>query len=377
MSRIRGVVFSGVGEPIVVRDDVMLAPPGPREVEVTVAAAGVCHSDLHVTTGEWEVPIPTVLGHEGSGVVSAVGKDVTSLEVGDHVVLSWVANCGSCRQCTAGRPVQCSTYAEVISPNGVLFDGTSRLSVGGLPAYHYLGVSSFAEKVVVPDSGAVKVRKDAPLQDIALLGCGVATGMGAVTNTAQVPTGATVAIIGCGGVGLSCVQAAKRAGAARIVAVDIVQSKLDLAVRLGATDTVNTAGGSDPAADVRDVVPDGFDYVFDAIGRVTTTETAISLLGLGGAAVIVGMPPTGSSARFDPLALAAADQRILGCNYGSIVPHRDIPLLVDEVMSGGIELGPLISGRRPLSDAAAALDDLSSGGALRQLLIPELASATS
>ncbi|MGW0039028.1 zinc-binding dehydrogenase [Gordonia sp. NPDC003376] len=368
MSTVRGAVLEATRR-VRVRD-IQLDGPGRDEVEVKVAAAGVCHSDLHVVTGEWEVATPTVLGHEGSGVVTAVGEGVTSLAVGDHVVLSWVANCTRCRHCRAGRPVQCSTYAEIISPRGVLFDGTSRLGVDGDTAYHYLGVSSFAERVVVPATGAVRVRKDAPLQDIALLGCGVATGVGAVRNTARVAPGATVAVIGCGGVGLSCIQGARNAGAATIVAVDVVASKLDLARTLGATDVVDTSGVADPGATLREAMPDGFDFVFDAIGRVSTTETAIASLALGGAAVIVGMPPTGSVARFDPLALAAADQRILGCNYGSIVPSRDIPDLVDDVMDGRIDLASMISARRPLSEAADALADLESGGALRQLLIP-------
>ncbi|MFN3003052.1 zinc-binding dehydrogenase [Mycolicibacterium wolinskyi] len=367
-TQIRAAVFDGDGTITV--ETVDLAAPGPGEVRVKVAAAGVCHSDLHVTTRAWDVPAPVVLGHEGSGVVTAVGAGVDDLEPGDHVVLSWVPGCGECRACKAGRPAQCSLVASVVAAGGTLYDGTTRLSNERGPIHHYLGVSSYAEQVVVPRSGAIKVRKDAPLEDIAIVGCAIATGVGAVRNTAGVQPGSTVAVIGCGGVGLACVQGARLAGAERIVAVDVVAEKLDLARKLGATDVVDASATDDVVAALRDIVADGFDYVFDAIGKIVTTEQAIAALGLGGAAVIVGLPPAGERATFDPLALAEGDQRILGSNYGSAVPERDIPALVDEVMAGNLDLASMISGRRPLDEAAAALDDLAAGHALRQLLIP-------
>jgi S-(hydroxymethyl)glutathione dehydrogenase/alcohol dehydrogenase len=348
--------------------DVELAAPKAGEVEVAVVAAGVCHSDLHVVSHEWDVPMPVVLGHEGSGVVTAVGPGVTVPAVGEHVVLSWVPSCGVCRYCLAGKPAQCSLVAEVVAPLGVLHDGTSRLSRGGKVVHHYLGVSSFAERVVVPASGAIPVRKDAPLDVVALVGCAVATGVGSVLNTAGVKEGSTVAVIGCGGVGLSCIQGARLAGASRIIALDLIPAKLELALKLGATEVIDGSAG-DPVAALKALVPEGLDYVFDAIGLISTTEQAIASLGLGGAAVIVGLPPTGRTARFDPLALAEADQRILGSNYGSTVPSRDIPWLVDLYMDGKLDLESLISARRPLAEAADALDDLASGQALRQLLI--------
>lgn len=364
---VRAAVFYGPERPVVVVD-VDLAPPGPGEVAVAVAAAGVCGSDLHVVKGEWDVPIPVVLGHEGAGVITALGAGVTDLRVGDHVILSWVAACGLCRQCVAGRPWQCVLVATVVGPGGVLYDGTSRWSREGATLYHYLGVSSFAERVVVPASGAVRIRADAPLDVVAIIGCAVATGVGAVTNTAKVETGATVAVIGCGGVGLSCIQGARLAGASRIIAVDVNPAKLVIAATLGATDTID-ASGADPVAALRATVPEGLDYVFDAIGQIATTEQAIAALGIGGAAVIVGLPPTGRAARFDPLALAEANQRILGSNYGSVDPRRDIPRLVDLYMDGQLQLDALISGRRPLADAAQALDDLAAGRTLRTLLV--------
>ena len=363
---VRAAVWAGPGEDIEVAD-VELEAPRAGEVEVRIAAAGVCGSDLHVVRGEWEVPVPVVLGHEGAGVVSAVGPGVAELEEGDHVVLSWVPQCGRCRQCESGRPWQCELVATVVAPGGVLHDGTSRWRRDGEVVHHYLGVSSFAERVVVPASGAVRIRRDAPLDVVAVVGCAVATGVGAVRNTAAVPAGATVAVIGCGGVGLSCVQGARLAGAARIVACDVNPDKLEVALRLGATERVDAREG-DPVGALRALVPEGLDYVFDAIGRIETTEQAIAALGLGGAAVIVGLPPTGMTARFDPLALAEANQRILGSNYGSVDPRRDIPALVDLYMAGELDLDAMISGRRPLEEATEALDDLAAGRTLRTLL---------
>lgn len=364
----RAVVFTDSTRPVEVLD-VDLAPPGRDEVLVDIAAAGVCHSDLHVRQGDWSLPAPLVMGHEGSGIIREIGSGVTDLAVDDHVVLSWIAPCGQCRQCLAGRPARCEVAADVVAPGGVLNDGTSRLSLAGRRLHHYLGVSSFAEQAVVPAAGAIKVRPDAPLDVISLVGCAIATGVGAVRNTADVPPGATVAVIGCGGVGLSVVQGARLAGAQRIVAIDVNPDKLGLAKTLGATDTVNAATGPVVEAVIA-LIPGGVDFCFDAIGKISTTEQAIALLGLGGCAVIVGIPPTGARAGFEPQALVDRDQRILGSNYGGIRPAVDIPMLVDAYMAGQILIEPMISARRPLEQADSALEDLAAGTALRQLLIP-------
>lgn len=363
----KAVTFDGTNVAVT---EVDLAEPKAGEVRIRVSAAGVCHSDLHVIRGEWGVPLPLVMGHEGSGVVDALGDGVTTLAVGDHVVLSWVPNCGVCRYCLLGRPAQCELVANVVATQGVLYDGTSRLSKNGEVIHHYLGVSSFAEMVVVPESGAIKVRNDAPLDVIALIGCAVATGVGAVRNTAKFVAGSTAAVIGCGGVGLSVIQGARLEKASVILAVDVAQDKLDLARKLGATHTLCVTPGMDVPAEMKALVPNGLDYVFDAIGKIVTTEQSIAALGLGGSAVVVGLPPTGQTAQFDPLVLAEADQRILGCNYGSTVPQRDIPRLVDELMNGDLDLESMISARRPLDEAESALADLNAGAALRQLLLP-------
>jgi S-(hydroxymethyl)glutathione dehydrogenase/alcohol dehydrogenase len=372
-ARVKAAVLGGPGQKVQIVE-VQLADPKAGEVEVAITAAGVCGSDVHVVVGDWAVPMPVVLGHEGAGVVTRVGPEVDDLAAGDHVVLSWVPQCGECRQCRAGRPWQCELVATVVAPGGVLHDGTSRWTQSdGGELHHYLGVSSFAERVVVPRSGAIKIRRDAPLDIVAVVGCAVATGVGAVENTAGVEPGATVAVIGCGGVGLSVIQGARLAQAARIVAVDVKPDKLEVATRLGATETVDASAG-DPVAALHELVPEGLDYVFDAIGRIETIEQAIAALGQGGAAVIVGLPPTGKTARFDPLALAEANQRILGSNYGSVDPQRDIPRLIDLYMDGELDLDALVSGRRPLDEAAEALEDLRSGRTLRTLLTPTHAS---
>lgn len=371
----RAVVLRDSATPITV-EDVQLQAPGPNEVEVTIAAAGVCHSDLHVRKGDWDLPLPLVLGHEGSGTISAVGEGVTDLAVGDHVVLSWVAPCGQCRNCLLGREVRCEVAAGIVALGGTLNDGTSRLSIGDETVHHYLGTSAFAERAVVPASGAIKVRDDAPLEAISIIGCAIATGVGAVINSAQVPAGATVAVIGCGGVGLSIVQGARLAGAAQIIAVDVRDDKLALAQRMGATDTILVGDGIDVVDEIRRLSGEGVDYAFDAIGKGAVTDQCIRSLAIGGSAVVVGIPPAGSQVSFEPQTLVDLDQRIIGSNYGGIKPSRDIPWLVDQYMEGNLFVDEMISAHRPLEEAEASLDLLASGDALRQLLIPSLGATS-
>jgi len=367
---VRAVLFRDSDHPVEVTD-VELDPPGEGEVRVRIAAAGVCHSDLHVRKGDWAVAAPLVMGHEGSGTVVEVGPGVTTPTEGDRVVLSWVPSCGRCRMCLAGYPARCELAANVLLPQGVLYDGTTRFHKDGERIHHYLSVSSFAEEVVVPASGAIPIHADAPLDVLALVGCGVATGVGAVERTAAVPEGATVAVIGCGGVGLSVVQGARLARAGRVIAVDLDPARGELARTFGATDAV-ASRDADPVAAIHDLTGGGVDFAFDAIGKIETTEQAIAMLGLGGMAVVVGLPPTGATARFEPLALAEREQRIVGSNYGSTIPAEDFPALVDRYRAGDLMLDELVSGRRPLEDAEAALQDLAAGRTLRTLLIPDM-----
>jgi S-(hydroxymethyl)glutathione dehydrogenase / alcohol dehydrogenase len=366
----RAVVFRDPSRPVEVTD-VELDAPRPGEVRVRIAAAGVCHSDLHVRRGDWQVAAPLVMGHEGSGTVVATGAGVTSVHEGDRVILSWVPACGRCANCRAGHPARCELCADVLAPQGVLYDGTTRLHRGGERIHHYLSVSSFAEEAVVPESGAIPIHADAPLDVMALIGCGVATGVGAVRRTAAVPEGASVAVIGCGGVGLSVVQGARLARAGRVIAVDLDPARGALAQTLGATDAIAAADG-DVVEHVRDLTGGGVDFAFDAIGKVETTEQAVAMLAIGGAAVVVGLPPVGARAAFDPLTLAEREQRILGSNYGGTHPHEDFPELVSRYLAGDLYLDELVSGRRPLEDAEDALQELGAGRALRTLLVPSL-----
>jgi len=370
----RAVVWGKVGTPPAI-SEVDLGKVGPDEVRVKIAAAGVCHSDLHVVHGDWSgIAAPMVLGHEGSGVIVEVGTDVTDLVPGDHVVLSWVAPCGHCRACLAGRPTQCLTHANSVSAGGVLHDGTSRLSMNGAPLHHYSGVSSFAEEAIVPASGAIKVRKDAPLDVICIVGCAVATGVGAAINVAQVRPGSSVVVVGCGGVGLNVVQGARIAGAATIVAVDLHAEKTALACKMGATHEVDASKG-DALDAIFGILPEGADYTFDAIGGKLTGEQCIKALAVGGVATMVGIPKAGLTVEFEPQKLVDFDQRILGANYGGIVPSRDIPKLVDWYVEGKLMLDELISARCPIEDADHCLHELESGAALRQILIPDLSSS--
>jgi S-(hydroxymethyl)glutathione dehydrogenase / alcohol dehydrogenase len=366
----RAVVFRDPERPVEVAD-VELDAPQPGEVRVRIAAAGVCHSDLHVRRGDWRVATPLVMGHEGSGTVVATGAGVTSVREGDPVILSWVPACGRCGNCRAGHPARCELCADLLAPHGVLYDGTTRLHSHGERIHHYLSVSSFAEEVVVPESGAIPIDAAAPLEVMALIGCAVATGVGAVRRTAAVPEGASVAVIGCGGVGLSVVQGARLAGAGTVIAIDLDPARGVLAQTLGATDSVVATSG-DVVERVLELTGGGVDFAFDAIGKVETTEQAVRMLAIGGSAVVVGLPPTGARAAFDPLTLAEREQRIIGSNYGGTHPLEDFPDLVSLYLGGDLKLDELVSGRRPLEDAEDALQELAAGRALRTLLVPSL-----
>lgn len=365
----RAAIWTDKDHPLEVKE-VSLGAVQPHEVKVKIAAAGVCHSDVHIVHGDWSgIAAPLVMGHEGSGVVTEVGSDVTDLEVGDHVVLSWVAPCGKCKPCLENRPVQCLTHATMVSAGGVLHDGSSRLTMDGCKVHHYSGVSSYAEEAIVPASGAIKVRKDAPLEVICVVGCAVATGVGSVINVAKVREGSSVVVLGCGGVGLNVIQGARIAGAATIIAVDLRPEKTQLARTFGATHEIDASKVNTLEA-IKEILPDGAEYTFDAIGGKITAEQCFKALGVGGTAVMIGQPAMGVTAEVELMPLSDMDQRILGSNYGGIIPSRDIPQLVDWYMEGKLLLDELVSARRPLEEAQQSLEDLASGAALRQLLIP-------
>jgi S-(hydroxymethyl)glutathione dehydrogenase/alcohol dehydrogenase len=348
--------------------DVDLAPPKAGEVLVRIAACGVCASDLHVVDGDLPEPLPLVLGHEAAGIVAATGPGVERLAVGDHVVLALVPSCGACRACRSGRQNFCE-LAGRMAATGTLADGTSRLSLDGTRLHHFNSVSSFAEYAVVPESAAVRARGDVPLEAAALCGCAVITGFGAVVNTARVPAGATVAVWGCGGVGLNCVQAARLAGASVIAAVDVSSEKLDAAERLGASVLVD-AREQDPVEAVRGATHGGADYVFEAIGREEAIRQAWDAAASGGSVVVVGMMPKGSLLTIDPWWFVY-EKKLLGCFLGSARIGIDIPRLLDLYADGRLALDELVSDRIRLEELPEAFDRLRAGECLRQLVVFE------
>ena len=361
----RAAVLTGVNAAIRVAE-VDLASPRAGEVLVSVAASGLCRSDLNAITGKRTlVPFPAVIGHEASGVVVECGPGVRRLREGDAVVLSIVPSCGSCGACAARRPNYCSV-AEAAMVAGALLDGTRRLSSGGRELHHFLTVSSFAQYAVVPESGAVVLPKNMPLDQAAKLSCAVLTGFGAVHNTARVTAGSRVAVYGCGGVGLNIVQGARLASAGRIIAIDVSDDKLELARRLGATDAVD-ARADNPAAAVRDLVG-GADYAFEALGREETVQQAWASLDVRGQMVLVGLLPGGARITLDAGPFVS-EQSVKGCYFGSADLHRDIPVLVGHYLRGDLALDELITRRMTLDQLDEAFDDLRAGRGARSVLV--------
>ncbi len=286
----KAAVLHEINKPLEI-EEVQHGDPGPREVLVRTVAAGVCHSDLHFQNGSYPYPLPSVLGHESAGVVEAVGSMVDYVKPGDHVITCLSAFCGHCEHCLTGHMSLCQEPELQRRA-----DEPPRLTVGDSEVHQFLNLSSFAEYMLVHEHALTKVREDMPLDRAALIGCGVTTGVGAVIHTAAVEPGATVAVIGCGGVGLSCINGAAIAGASRIIAVDMVPSKLDLALKFGATDVVN-AGDGDPVEAVRELTDGGVHYSFEAIGLKATTEQSFKMLRRGGTATVIGMIPVDRAAR--------------------------------------------------------------------------------
>jgi S-(hydroxymethyl)glutathione dehydrogenase/alcohol dehydrogenase len=364
----QAAVLREPGRPVEVLE-VELAPPRAGEALVRIAACGVCASDLHVVDGDIPEPLPLVLGHEASGVVVETGAGVERLRPGDHVVLALVPSCGECRACRAGRPTFCELGGRMAA-TGTLADGTSRLSQNGAVLHHFNSVSSFAEYAVVPESVAVPIRKDVRLDVTALVGCAALTGWGAVRRTAAVESGASVAVWGCGGVGLTTIQAARVAGAAPIVAVDTRPEKLELAQRLGATATVQARPSADVARRVRHAAGGGVDYAFEAIGRPETIREAWDALRPGGTAVVVGLPPKGSTVEIDTWGFIN-EKTLRGTFLGSARIDEDVPALVDLYARGELLLDELVSDRIPLSALPEAFERLRAGEAVRQLVVFE------
>jgi S-(hydroxymethyl)glutathione dehydrogenase / alcohol dehydrogenase len=369
----RACVLREPRSPVVV-ETVRLDPPQRGEVLVRVAAAGVCHSDLHLADGElgagrW----PIVLGHEGAGVVEAIGEGVTGLALGDHVVFCFVASCGVCSACRTGRRTLCEPVG-LRSVAGMLFDGSSRLHAGdGTVLQHGLTVACFAEYAVIAAAGAIAVPKSIPLWQAALLGCGAVTGFGAVAHAARVRIGERVCVIGCGGVGLHVIAAARLAGAATIVAVDRRPEKLEHALRRGATHVVD-AGAPDAAAEVRRLSTGGVDHAFEVVGTAGTIRLAWDALRVGGEAIVVGLAPAGVEVAL-PAIEFLAEKSIRGSYYGSADPAETMAGLVELVRAGRLELADVVSHLISLDEVEDALGRLRRGEGDRSVIVvaPELA----
>jgi Zn-dependent alcohol dehydrogenase len=363
----RAVVVRGSGPAL---EEVSVDAPRPGEVRVRVAATGVCGSDLHVLHGTSPVAVlPLVLGHEGAGTVESVGDGVTDVVPGDHVVLALYGPCGRCRSCRSGRFPLCEGAARVAAITGLMEDGTTRVrSSSGEALRPFVGLGTMAGYAVVRESQLVKVDQSVPLELICLAGCGVTTGLGAVFNIAQVAPGDSVAVVGCGGVGLNVVQGARIAGATTIVALDTNPVKLELASRMGATHTADPTAAGIKAA-VEAVVPGGVDIAFEVVGVPALVAETFTATRPGGTTVMVGSPPNGTTVPIDSRALFS-ERRLLGCTGGSNVPARDIPRITALYREGSLDLSTLVTRTRPLTEFAEAVADAERGEVARTVLLP-------
>ena len=357
-------VFTGPGEPIGA-EELRLAEVRDDLVRVRLRASGVCHSDLHVAAGEWTADGPLVLGHEGAGVVEAVGSGVRDVRPGDHVILSWFAPCRRCEHCARGEAWLCTGTRAL---DHVLPDGTTSLRRrDGTPVRAFLGLGTFAEATVVPESAAVSISRDVPFPVAALIGCAVTTGVGAVINTARVRPSDSAVVLGCGGVGQAILLGLNLLGANPIIAVDLSDERLALGGELGSTHLLR---GDDPdlAGHIRGITGGGADHAFEAVGSPVTIELLPQLVGRGGQAVVVGMPAEGVLVAFDPFDLADQGKRILGCNYGSSVPSIDFPRLARLYASGRLPLDRLVGRTIALDGVDEALEDLRRAVGLRTVI---------
>jgi S-(hydroxymethyl)glutathione dehydrogenase/alcohol dehydrogenase len=347
-----------------VLEDLRIDDPGPGEVLVKTAASGICHSDLTVIEGGLPVPPPCVLGHEPAGLVESVGPGVADFAPGDHVIGCMTSWCGVCRFCTAGRPYLCPTqYAG--RPAGA----QPRLrDASGKPIAQLANLASFAERMLCPERSLVKIRDDMPLDRAALIGCGVTTGLGAALNTVHIPAGASVVIVGCGGVGLAALQGARIVGAGKIIAVDTRSWKFDLARELGATDCVDATAG-DPVAAVHARTGGGADFVFECIGLVPTVQQAIAMTGRGGTTVLVGVVPIQKLVPISAADVTLQEKKITGSYMGSNRFRFDMPRYVDFYLDGRLRLDEMITSRLPLDEVNGAFERMRNGEAARQVIV--------
>ena len=365
----KAAIATAVGAPLEIVD-IDVADPKAGEVRIEMGASGVCHSDLSVVNGVLPIALPAILGHEGAGTITQVGEGVSNLAVGDHVVVSWVPQCGECYMCTHDQGELCEV-GSLASMSGGLLDMTSRASRDGQPISVMAASGTFAEEAVIPAIGAVKIDASIPITAGALIGCGVLTGFGAAVNTASIRKGDNVAVIGCGGVGLNVIQGAKHAGAERIIAVDMVDGKLQTATKFGATDTVNPSTDGDAVAKVMELTGGrGADVAFEVIGLGPTIEQALQMTRRGGQAVIVGVPSFDTQLTLTPaMDLLVNEKQIRGCWYGSSNVHHDVPMLAGLYQDGKLMLDELMSAQISLDQVNDALQNMGSGEIARSVIV--------
>ena len=362
----RAALLETAGEPMVLHHDVTIARPTSQQVLVRVHYCGVCHSDLSIADGVFPSPTPVVLGHEAAGVVEEVGADVHGLVPGDHVLLTPVPPCGTCYWCVRGEPGCCVNVACISS--NTFPDGQTGLSRGDTTVYRGVGLGAFGEYVVVPATGAIKIPRDVPLDVVCVIGCAVQTGVGAVLNTARVEPGASVLVLGLGGIGLNIVQGARLAGAARIIAVDPVAERRAMATRFGATDLVDPAT-DDPMSRAMELTGVGVDYAFDAVGRASLIQAGLAACRNGGTTVCVGAAPLDDVITIAPAALfTISEKKLLGCTLGSCNSVREIPRLISLWQAGRLDLESLVTARRPLTEINAAFDDVRASRGIRTVI---------
>ena len=360
--RIRAAVLVEPGRELEV-DELELDAPKRDEVLVRLHATGICRSDLSLAAGKWPVPLPMVLGHEGAGVIEAVGPGVSEARLGEHVVLTFAPACGRCRFCLEGRVNLCLTAAAGYE-TGLLGDGTTRLSRNGTRVHHLAFVSSFATHAVVPAAGAIAIDRELDLALACLLGCGITTGVMAVTQRANVRPGDSVAVFACGGVGLAAVQGARLVNASPVVAVDPVPEARELALTLGATHALDPTD-NDPVAAIRDLVPGGVDFAFEALGSPAVAEQAFASVRDGGTTVLIGQPALGVKAGFPVYDVTQFEHSILGTNLGGATPALVVPRLARLALDGRLDLAAMVTHRCPLERINEAIETTAAGGAGR------------
>jgi NDMA-dependent alcohol dehydrogenase len=349
-------------------EEVEVTPPQAGEVLVRMYAGGVCHSDLHVMKGDQVMPMPIILGHEGSGVVEEIGAGVASVKPGDHVIPIWRVSCGTCEYCTGGRPALCDVGTQM-RVTGLMPDGSTRFHIHGKPVRHFAGVSTFAQFSTMPEAAVLKIPPDFPLDKAAVLGCGVITGVGAVINAARVKMGSSVAVFGCGGIGLNAIQGARIVGALRIIAVDVTDQKLEYARTMGATHTINAAQ-QDPTATIKEITGGrGVDYAFEAIGITETIEQAYAATRKMGTCVVIGVTRADVRISLNANEMVYAEKTIMGSLYGSSRPKIDLLNLIEMYRSGKLLLDELLTRTYPLQQINEAYAALERGEVARSLVL--------